>query len=128
VNQLAWQVSSAGGLPLPEAGGLFMDKKLDLTTIIPWLLSVLTAAIGIWRRLYWGPLGIVEDRNVEAAMVELGRVAPDKPVSTPSLPVKAHALPMKAHEQPSLRLAHAGRNLILARWRVDLPPLEGMRR
>jgi hypothetical protein len=66
-------------------------------------------------------LGIVEDRNVEAAMVELGRVVPDKPVSTPSLP-------MKALEQPSLRLAHASRNLILASWKVDLPPLEGMRR
>jgi hypothetical protein len=146
-----------------------MEKKLDLTVIIPWLLSLVTVAIGIWQfseqqgqrnrepflqkqletsflasetaarlatetdpvewekarqtfwRLYWGPLGIVEDQKVAGAMYDLGRLVPDKPVSAPTLP-------MKALEQPSLRLAHAARNLILASWNVDLPPLEGMQR
>jgi len=132
----------------------------------PWLLSVLTIAVGIWQfadkraqsnkepflrkqleisfeasdvaarlatetdpaewekarkvfwKLYWGPLGIVEDPGVEAAMVALGRIVPDRPAAGADLP-------MTNLQQPSLRLAHATRDLILASWKVDLPPLEG---
>jgi hypothetical protein len=144
-----------------------MDKQLNLSVVVPWVLSLLTVAIGIWQfseqqgqrnrepflqkqlemcfqasdtaarlatetdpaeweearqtfwRLYWGTLGIVEDRNVESAMVELGRLVPDKPVDAPTLP-------MESLRQPSIRLAHAARNLILNSWNVDLPPLQGM--
>jgi hypothetical protein len=71
-----------------------------------------------WR-LYWGPLGIVEDRAVEAAMVTLGRIVPRAP-GTPELP-------MRALERPSLTLAHAARQLILNSWDVDLPALQGER-
>jgi hypothetical protein len=145
-----------------------MDKQLNLSVVVPWVLSLLTVAIGIWQfseqqgqrnrepflqkqlemcfqasntaarlatetdpaeweearqtfwRLYWGTLGIVEDRNVESAMVELGRLVPDKPVDAPTLP-------MESLRQPSIRLAHAARNLILNSWNVDLSPLQGMR-
>ncbi len=71
-----------------------------------------------WR-LYWGTLGIVEDRAVEAAMVKLGTIVPPEPGS--------YALRMKSLETPSLELAHATRDLILASWKVDLPPLQGRR-
>ncbi|MBV8566303.1 MAG: hypothetical protein JO366_17760 [Methylobacteriaceae bacterium] len=69
-----------------------------------------------WR-LYWGTLSIVEDRGVEEAMVEFGKLVPDAPVAAPTLPMKSLA-------QPSFQLAHAARDLILASWRVDLSPLE----
>ena len=70
-----------------------------------------------WR-LYWGPLGIVEDRAVEKAMVALGMIVPKHPVENPELP-------MATLEGPSLRLAHATRKLILGSWKVDIPALEG---
>ena len=143
------------------------DDGITLKTVIPWILTLVTAGFGIWQfsvqqaqsnrvpflteqlrlafeasdtaarlatetdageweaarqnfwRLYWGPLGIVEDRAVEAAMVALGSVVPREP-GTP-------ALPMRSLEQPSLRLAHAARNLILESWKVDLPALQGDR-
>jgi hypothetical protein len=142
-----------------------MEGKLSIPVIIPWLLSVLTVAVGIWQftdqqarsnkeaflkaqldlcfqatdaaarlatetdqaewekarktfwRLYWGPLSVVEDRKVEAAMVALGRIVPAGPGS--------HDLPMQPLQRPSLDLAHAVRDLILTSWNVDLPPLQG---
>jgi hypothetical protein len=145
-----------------------MDR-FDWKTLIPWLLSIATIAIGIWQyadkqaqanrepflkeqlrlvfeasetvstlanstdekiwqeartkfwTLYWGPLGIVEDRDVASAMVEAGRLVPgtDKPGAPP--------LPLAALRQPSLKLSHAARDLILESWGVDLPPLEGQK-
>lgn len=147
------------------ADGSDRAEGVNLTTVVPWLLTLLTAGFGIWQftteqaqsnrvpflteqlklafeasdtaarlatetdaakweaarqnfwRLYWGPLGIVEDRGVEAAMVALGRVVPPAP-GTPGLP-------MRSLEQPSLQLAHAARDLILDSWRVNLPALQG---
>jgi hypothetical protein len=140
--------------------------KLDLTVIVPWLLTLLTAVLGIWQftaqqsqsnrqpflqkqlelsfqasetaarlatetnavewekarlafwKLYWGPLSIVEDPKVEAAMVKLGEVVPSQPQSAPKLP-------MKSLEVPSYNLAHAVRGLVLESWNVSLPPLQG---
>jgi hypothetical protein len=137
----------------------------NLPVIVPWLLSVVTALIGIWQfaeqqdqknkeqfllkqlettfqasdtaailatetnptewekarskfwKLYWGTLSIVEDSDVEAAMVHLGSQVPQEPVSQP-------ALPMKVLERPSLCLAHKVRNLLLRSWKVHLSPLE----
>jgi hypothetical protein len=142
--------------------------KLDLTVIIPWLLTLLTAALGIWQftsqqsqanrqpflqkqlelsfqatetaarlatetdpaewekaritfwRLYWGPLSIVEDREVEEAMVKLGELVPAQPLQAPQLP-------MTSLQVRSYRLAHAVRNLVLNSWNVSLPPLQGRR-
>jgi hypothetical protein len=70
-----------------------------------------------WR-LYWGPLGIVEDKAVEAAMVALGKIVP-------KLADENLELPMATLEQPSLQLALATRNLILGSWKVDIPALKG---
>jgi hypothetical protein len=70
-----------------------------------------------WR-LYWGTLAMVEDRGVESAMVKLGKIVPKEPTTT-------SVLPMTTLETPSLELAYAARLLILASWKVDLPPLAG---
>ena len=69
-----------------------------------------------WR-LYWRQLNIVEDRGVESAMVELGRLVP----AEAGRPVE---LPMTALGAPSYRLAHAAHGLVLASWKVDLPALQ----
>ena len=143
-----------------------MKAQINLSVVVPWLLSLATAAIGIWQftqqqeqknrepflqkqlelcfeateaaavlateddpvvwekarktfwRLYWGKLSIVEDRKVESAMYELGKLVPKEPLDGPKPP-------LQSLEQPSLRLAHATRNLILASWKIDLPPLQG---
>ena len=75
--------------------------------------------VTFWR-LYWGPLSVVEDRAVESAMVELGRLVPDHAVAAPQLP-------MSALGAPSYKLAHAVRDLVLTSWEVDLPALKGLR-
>jgi hypothetical protein len=143
-------------------------NRLNLTVVVPWLLTLLTAVLGIWQftaqqqqanrqpflqkqlelsflatetaarlasetdaqewekarvtfwRLYWGPLSVVEDRAVESAMVELGKLVPPRPVNAPQLP-------MSSLEVPSYKLAHAVRNLVLDSWKVDLPALQGSR-
>ncbi len=69
-----------------------------------------------WK-LYWGTLSIVEDRKVEDAMVELGKLVPPVPVQNP-------VLPMESLQLPSLALAHAMRDLMLASWKIDLPALQ----
>lgn len=73
-----------------------------------------------WR-LYWGPLGMVEDRDVAAAMVELGKMVPKQPVAA------SEEIPKPELEVLSLRLAHATRDLILDSWNVTLEPLQDMR-
>jgi hypothetical protein len=143
-----------------------MDNKLSVSVIIPWILSIITVAVGLWQftaqeehrnkeaflksqldlcfkatesaaslatetdpaewekarkefwQLYWGPLSVVEDPKVEAAMVVLGRTVPAGPGT--------YNLPIQALQRPSLDLAHAVRDLILTSWNVDLPPLRGM--
>jgi hypothetical protein len=145
-----------------------MPSQLNLTVVIPWLLTLLTALTGIWQftaqqrqanrqpflqkqlelsfqatetagrlasetnpiewekaritfwQLYWGPLSIVENPAVEGAMVDLGRLIPTEPVKDPKLP-------MTSLGAPSYQLAHAVRDLVLASWNVDLPPLQGKR-
>ena len=77
------------------------------------------ARLTFWR-LYWGPLSIVEDQAVEAAMVDLGKLIPAQPVAAPKLP-------MTELNTASYQLAHAVRGLVLASWQVDLPALLGLR-
>src|SRR5882724_457077 len=141
-------------------------SALNLTVVIPWILTLLTAGLGIWQftaqqsqanrqpflqkqleltfqatetaarlasetdaiewekarvafwRLYWGPLSIVEDRAVEGAMVEFGRLVPTQPVNAPKLPMNSLGV-------PSYKLAHAVRDLVSASWNVNLLPLQG---
>ena len=133
---------------------------------VPWILSLLTAALGIWQfsaqqsqanrrpfleqqlaigveitetaarlatetdpvkwtedratfwRLYWGRLALVEDREVESSMVQMGELIPKGPIT-------ANALPTSQLEIPAYELSHAVRGLILESWNVDLPPLKG---
>jgi hypothetical protein len=73
-----------------------------------------------WQ-LYWGPLSIVEAPAVESAMVDLGQLIPTGPVDAPKLPMTSSL------GVPSYKLAHAVRDLVLASWNVDLPPLQGKR-
>ena len=69
--------------------------------------------------LYWGPLAIVEDvesraeNRVEAAMVEFGGILKTiDPVSP--------ALPVSSLEQPALKVAHACRDLLAAKWKAGI--------
>jgi hypothetical protein len=143
-------------------------RGVNLAVVIPWILTLVTALVGIWQftvqqsqanrqpflqkqlelafqasetvsklailtepsewekarlsfwTLYWGPLSVVEDPKVEAAMVELGHLIPPEPQSNPKLP-------MKSLEVPSYNLAHALRDLVLTSWDVKLAPLEDKR-
>ncbi len=74
-----------------------------------------------WR-LYWGPLSVVEDRDVEAEMVKLGKIVPP-----PQQAITAADLPMDTLRIPSLKLAQSVRALLLKSWGVDLPALEAGR-
>jgi len=73
-------------------------------------------ARGAFWRLYWGRLALVEDREVESAMIDFGR----------QLSAKGATLPRDDLQNPSIELAHSARNLILRSWDVKLPPLAGM--
>jgi hypothetical protein len=65
-------------------------------------------------------LSIVEDPEVEGAMVKLGDLVPPQPVDN----VK---LPMTLLQDQSYELAHAIRRLLLKSWKINLPPLEDKR-
>lgn len=104
----------------------FLRKQLDLCFAASDAAAALatTADAEKWQsareefwRLYWGTLSIVEDTNVEIAMVKFGNRLEELP-RTPELP--ANVL-----QEPSLALAHAARDLILESWKVDLPKLKG---
>jgi hypothetical protein len=107
----------------------FLQKQLELcfqaTETVARLASETDptewekARITFWR-LYWGPLSIVEDWSVEGEMVKLGKLVPGHAGT-------ALELPMKSLEVPSYHLAHAVRELVLASWNVDLPPLQDRR-
>ena len=144
------------------------QTAFGLSVIIPWILTLVRAATGIWQftvqqsqanrqpflqkqlelgfeateaaarlatetnpeewekararfwQLYWGPLSVVEDPTVESKMVDFGKLVPDQPVNSPKLP-------MSDLRDPSYELAHAVRDLVLASWNVNLPPLQGAR-
>jgi hypothetical protein len=107
----------------------FLEKQLELCFAVTDTASRLAietdpmewekARLAFWR-LYWGPLSIVENRAVEAAMVELGD-------SVPKRPVDPATLPMTELQVPAYRLAHAARDLVLRSWNVDLPALGDQR-
>jgi hypothetical protein len=63
--------------------------------------------------LYWGPLALVEDRRVEAAMVRYGDCLEDKKCNGNSL------------QQLSLNLAHTCRQSLGASWNLKLEELQG---
>jgi hypothetical protein len=61
--------------------------------------------------LYWGPLAVVEDETVVAAMVEFGNALKDEPSNNVAL------------KRLSLKLAHACRNSLQKLWDTDLGKL-----
>jgi hypothetical protein len=69
------------------------------------------AAADFWK-LYWGPLALVEDREVEAAMVGLGRCLQKE-------------CPKAALQDLSLALAHTCRQSLQASWNLTLEQLKG---
>ena len=78
------------------------------------------ARTAFWR-IYWGPLCIVEDPDVEDAMIEFGKRVPQPGFAPPSLP-------MPQLEDFSYDVAKAARELVLKSWHVDLPELEDARK
>jgi hypothetical protein len=73
------------------------------------------ARLTFWR-LYWGVLSIVENQEMENAMVLLGQTVPRESVKEPELP-------MRALQAGSLALAHAARDLMSPSWNVILPQI-----
>lgn len=70
--------------------------------------------IEFWA-LYWGELVIVEDRDVESAMVIFGERLCDK-----ALEERDRISWLRLLEQDALRLAKSVRNLILKSWKITL--------
>lgn len=107
----------------------FLEKQLEMAFAASDAAAILATETDpveweksrkLFWKLYWGPLGIVEDKAVERAMVELGKIVPSEPQAAPTLP-------MRELEDPSLRLAHQVRNLVLRSWDVKLPELDGQK-
>ncbi len=76
-------------------------------------IEMKSAAEATFWRLYFGPLAIVEDEGVEAAMVKLGRCLQLQDYDKGEL------------EKLSLALAHACRDSIGNTWSMTLPELKG---
>ena len=107
-----------------EAKKPFFQRQLELCELATSDTSVLSTQEGRpkadvqkaredFDRLFWGPLGIVEDQNVESMMVETrscldGECASDA-----------------ARQQYALKLAHACRDLVSQSWKIQLEPLTG---
>jgi hypothetical protein len=95
----------------------FLDKQFDLYVEAVATVARLTTSPAYAKRaedlarfwqLYWGELGIVEDPQVEGAMVALGRIIPD-----------LDAQPALARSA-SLNLSRCVKNSIAASWGVEL--------
>jgi hypothetical protein len=124
ISVSAWQYNATSAQKNREP---FLQKQLEYAIKASDTLATLAvetdagewekARIGFWK-LYWGPLAIVEDRDVERAMVEAHAIVPKQPVANP-------VLPMTSLNTSSLHLAHAARNMILKSWNVELPGLQG---
>jgi len=70
--------------------------------------------IRFWQ-LYWGPLAVVEDEPVAAAMVEYGKELTKNSPSDPTL------------ENLSLRVAHACRDSLKRLWVPELGDIQSIR-
>lgn len=68
-----------------------------------------------WK-LYWGALTTVESKELEAAMICVGKFVPKGPKETIKLPVEAL-------NTPSYFLALTARNFLMESWQIELPAL-----
>jgi hypothetical protein len=107
-----------------EAKKPFFQRQLELCELASSDAAVLSTQDGRpkadiqkaredFDRLYWGPLGIVEDPNVESMMIQM-RSCLDGTCASDA-----------ARQQYSLRLAHACRDLVSQSWKIQLEPLTG---
>jgi hypothetical protein len=71
------------------------------------------ARLTFWR-LYWGPLSMVEDQKVKGAMEEFGNLLAEIPIPAPP-----EMLPRPELQQPSYKLSHAARDLIISSWKIS---------
>jgi len=99
-----------------EATRPFLDRQLKLYTEATQAAAHLASSISndevgaararFWS-LYWGELALVEDKRVEAAMVQLGRALEGGAIGGDLAPL-------------SLNLAHACRDSLAESWGVRL--------
>lgn len=99
-----------------EATKPFLERQLKLYTEATQAAATLAtsrmpadidAAKSKFWSLYWGELALVEDKRVESAMVELGRLLESGKTGEPL-------------QQGSLALAHACRDSLAESWGVKL--------
>ncbi len=98
----------------------FLTKQLELCLEASQIVSILATtksqetfdrAHTRFLELYWGPLAIVENDEVEAAMVKCGE-------ELATLVADGVQLPLDRLQIPSHELAKAVRKLILKAWRI----------
>jgi hypothetical protein len=98
-----------------EATKPFLERQLKLYTEATQAAATLAtskspqdldAALKKFWSLYWGELALVEDKRVEAAMVQFGRALGSGGTGTQQL------------QQASLALAHACRDSLAESWGV----------
>ncbi len=98
-----------------EATRPFLDRQLTLYTVATQVAATISTSSSkeeidsakqrFWS-LYWGELALVEDKGVEAAMVQLGNALKQGKVG-------------KDVQTLSLNLAHACRESLAKSWGVD---------
>ncbi len=73
----------------------------------------------VFHHYFWGRLAMVENRALEAAMVQFGKLV---------FPIEeGDTIPVRELQQKSLQIAYACRDLVLDSWDVELEALQGMR-
>lgn len=104
----------------------FLRQQLALAVETSELVGILasTSDPAEWKKaqdrfwvLYWGPLAIVENVEVEQRMVAFGRKLPPSGGQPPGLPVTGLT-------QEALKLDYALRTMILTAWKIDLSHLQ----
>jgi hypothetical protein len=98
-----------------EATKSFLERQLKLYTEASQVAAKIATSTDVnevadankrfWE-LYWGELALVENKDVEAAMVALGKAIMD-------------SAPQKQLQQLSLRLAHACRKSLDLSWAIN---------
>lgn len=98
---------------------LFLRKQLDTALEVSRIAAKLATSCdrSEWKEarkqfweIYWGPLSLLENKKVEAAMVTFGRLIPNGPdVALPAIPLQS----------PSYQLALALREMVLQSWGIE---------
>ena len=115
--QLAAQQAHERQKPFVEAQMKFYFEAAEAAAQIPRTVDSGAREVLIQRfwQLYWGPLAVVEDEEVERAMVAYGRQLKTDPRDAASL------------EAVSLDVAHACRSSLKRLWVPELGSLNNLR-